>query len=445
MNNDDVIIVENISKTYKVYDKSLDRLKQLINFRNSTYYTEFKSLDNVSFTIKKGETVGIIGGNGAGKSTLLQIIAGTLTPSEGKVNIKGKVGALLELGSGFNPEFSGRENVLLSGAIHGISEKEMLKRMADIEEFADIGDFIDQPVKTYSSGMFARLAFAVNMNVDADVMIVDEVLSVGDHFFQAKCMKAINDLSSKGCTILLVSHSQATIKALCNRAILLHKGKLEMDSNHCDEVFDRYFSLSLAESRKNIYTRNNEMTEENPTVTSRSEKSEITDQNGKGLFDENYRSMFLPAFAKRISERFGNQKASFVETVILQHGKEAAYVTTGDNCTIRTWLKYNEDIEDNGEIGIVVRTLEGIDLFAVNTFFNNMTMPPQRKGTIKMVDFTFPLKLGPGKYSVTLGYRVPVQGEYVDKVFNALIFEVVNIGPRVIPLILDIEGEINVI
>lgn len=444
MNNDDVIVVENISKSYKIYNKPIDRLKQLASFRNNTYYKEFNSLKNVSFTIKKGETVGIIGGNGAGKSTLLQIIAGTLTPSEGKVNINGKVGALLELGSGFNPEFSGRENVLLSGAIHGISEKEMLKRMNKIEEFADIGDFIDQPVKTYSSGMFARLAFAVNMHVDADVMIVDEVLSVGDHFFQAKCMKAINDLSSKGCTILLVSHSQATIKALCNRAILLHKGKLEMDSTYCDEVFDRYFSLSLAESRKNIYVKKDENEEEELEIPF-SGRINNTEQNEGKVLDKDYISKYLPIFHKRISERFGNQKASFIETVMIQGEKEAAYVTAGDTCTIRAWLKFNEDIEDNGEIGIVVRTLEGIDLFAVNTFFNNITMPPQREGTIKMVDFTFPIKLGPGKYSVTLGYRVPVQGEYVDKVFNALIFEVINIGPRVIPLILDIEGEVKVI
>lgn len=437
MNNNDVILVESVSKTYKVYDRPVDRLKQAISPNDKKYYKEFSSLKNVSFSIKRGETVGIVGGNGAGKSTLLQIIAGTLAPSSGSVTINGKVGALLELGSGFNPEFTGRENVLLSGAIHGVSEKEMLKRMETIEAFADIGDFIDQPVKTYSSGMFARLAFSVNMHVDADVLIVDEVLSVGDHFFQAKCMKAINDLSKKGCTILMVSHSQATIKALCNRAILLHRGNLELDSNYCDEVFDRYFSLSLAEDRSHIESQN-----------TRGFSHDVTEVNSGSakttLNDKNYESHLYPKFGKRISERFGNQKASFIEAVLIQNEQEKSFVNTGEKCTIRTWVQSKEDIDDHGEIGIVIRTLEGIDLFAINTFFNNMTIPPQKKGEIRTIDFEFPVQLGPGKYSVTLGYRAPVQGEYIDKVFNALIFEVINTSPRVVPLLFDIPGNISI-
>lgn len=436
MMSDEAIIVENISKCYKVFNKPIDRLKQTFSFGEKRFYDEFWSLNNISFSIKKGETVGIVGGNGAGKSTLLQIIAGTLTPTEGNISVNGKVGALLELGSGFNPEFTGRENVLLSGGIHGISEKEMLYRMKSIVDFADIGEFIDQPVKTYSSGMFARLAFAVNMHIDAEIMIVDEVLSVGDHFFQAKCMKAINQLSANGCTILLVSHSQATIKALCNRAILLHKGSLEMDSNFCDEVIDRYFSLSLAESKTDIYIPdpNGE-----PPAMSTSSASDNSNVSGKG-----YKSKYLPPFEKRISERFGNQRASFVEAIAMANKNEVGYLNTGDNGTIRVWLQFNEDCKERGEIGIVVKTLEGIDLFALNSFFNNMTMPPQKKGNIVVIDFTFPVKLGPGKYSISLGYRLPIQGEYVDKVFNAIIFEVINISPRVVPLILDIEGRIEI-
>lgn len=437
MNNDDVIVVESVSKTYKVYNRPIERLKQVISPKDKKYYREFSSLKNISFSIKKGETVGIVGGNGAGKSTLLQIISGTLTPSSGSVKINGKIGALLELGSGFNPDFTGRENVLLSGAIHGISEKEMLKRMEAIESFADIGDFIDQPVKTYSSGMFARLAFSVNMHVDADVLIVDEVLSVGDHFFQAKCMKAINDLSKNGCTILMVSHSQATIKALCNRAILLHKGSLELDSNYCDEVFDRYFSLSLAESRDQIESQNVRKLSFNTTENS-------SDVNLLKVNDKSYVSQFFPEFTKRISERFGNQKANFIEAVLIQNDQEKSFVNTGEKCTIRTWVKFREDIDDHGEIGVVIRTLEGIDLFAINSFFNNMTVHPQKSGETRIIDFEFPVQLGPGKYSVTLGYRAPVQGEYIDKVFNALIFEVVNTSPRVVPLLFDIEGNINI-
>lgn len=427
-----VISVENVSKCYRVYNKSSDRLKQSFAIQNKKYYKEFWSLENINFNLKRGETVGIIGGNGAGKSTLLQIIAGTLTPTSGTVKINGKVGALLELGSGFNPEFTGRENALLSGSIYGISEKEMLKRMSLIEEFADIGDFIDQPVKTYSSGMYSRLAFAVNMHVDAEILIVDEVLSVGDHFFQAKCMKAINQLSAKGCTILLVSHSQATIKALCNRAILLHEGKLEMDSSHCDEVIDRYFSLSLASTKEEIYSKVG-LEEQDNTVMNLVDSKE-----------EKYVSKFMPAFSKRISERFGNQKASFIEAIIMSNHKEVGYINTGETATIRVSLQYNEDIMEPGEVGIVVRTLEGVDLFAINTFFNNSSIPAKEKDSLITIDFTFPMRLGPGKYAVTLGYRAPIQGEYIDKVFNALIFEVINTTPRIIPLILDIEGSIQI-
>lgn len=230
---DDIAIhVQNLSKGYQIYDAPRDRLKQFIFPRISRmvgkspkqYYREFSALTDISFDVKKGETVGIIGRNGAGKSTLLQIICGTLTPTCGMVNINGRVAALLELGSGFNPEFTGRENVRMNAGVLGLSDEEINARFDEIIAFADIGDFLDQPVKTYSSGMYVRLAFAVVVHVDADILIIDEALAVGDAFFQAKCMSRMKRIVDSGTTILFVSHDINSVKALCNRTLWLDRG-----------------------------------------------------------------------------------------------------------------------------------------------------------------------------------------------------------------------------
>lgn len=418
--NQFAIKVDHISKTYKLYDSPQQRLRQ--SFTKKVLYKEFNALENVSFEISKGSVVGIVGRNGSGKSTLLQIIAGTLTPSDGKCIINGKIAALLELGSGFNPEFTGRENVYMSGSIYGINRVEMQRRFNDIEKFADIGSFIDQPVKTYSSGMFARLAFAVNINVDADILIVDEVLSVGDHFFQAKCMAAINELMNKGVTILLVSHSQATIKALCQKAILLDKGKLVVEGN-CDEVMDRYMSISLSLELDTI----KEYAEHNISTSFSSKGDSFI-----------YSSLIQPPFLKRITERFGNFLAQFMEAALFQNGCETSVVESGKPCTISLWLQANENIDFESEIGIIIRTFEGIDLFALNSFFKNYKIEKFTKGEIMRIDFEFLINLGNGKYSVTLGMRSPVQGEYVDKIFNAIIFDVINTGSHTIPLLFDV-------
>src|SRR5690349_1239485 len=228
-----VIQVKNLSKCYHIYSRPQDRLKQsvmprlqqLVGRAPSRYFREFWALREVSFEVNKGETVGIIGRNGSGKSTLLQLICGTLTPTYGTVTTQGRIAALLELGSGFNPEFSGRENVFLNGAILGLSKEEVDSRFDDIAGFADIGEFIEQPVKIYSSGMVVRLAFAVQAMVDPDILIVDEALAVGDEKFQRKCFARLEELKSKGTSILFVSHSGSQIVELCERALLLEHGK----------------------------------------------------------------------------------------------------------------------------------------------------------------------------------------------------------------------------
>ncbi|SMG01314.1 ABC transporter ATP-binding protein [Burkholderia singularis] len=240
-----LIRVENITKRFRIYDKPADRLKQSIFSKmgvfgaRKQYGHDFLALNGVSFSIKRGETVGIIGRNGSGKSTLLQIIAGTLTPSDGSVSVFGRISALLELGAGFNPEFSGRENVMLSARIMGISSSEIEKRFDDIEQFADIGEFIDQPVKTYSSGMYVRLAFSVAIHVSPDILVVDEALAVGDTAFQTKCLTRIRELQRGGTTILLVTHSTNTLVEYCDRAIYLKRGKLIEDGT-CRDVVKRY-------------------------------------------------------------------------------------------------------------------------------------------------------------------------------------------------------------
>jgi teichoic acid transport system ATP-binding protein len=239
MDKDIAIKVENVSKVYKLYDKPLDRLKESINPFRKRYHKEFYALNDVSFEVKKGETVGIIGKNGSGKSTLLEIITGVLTPTSGITNVNGRVSALLELGAGFNPELTGIENVYLNGTIMGYSKEEINGKMDNILSFADIGEFVYQPVKTYSSGMFVRLAFAVAINVDPDILIVDEALSVGDINFQAKCMSKINQMRHRGVTVLLVTHDINTVRTVCAKCLYLKNG-VGVAFDQASKVSDMY-------------------------------------------------------------------------------------------------------------------------------------------------------------------------------------------------------------
>lgn len=247
MSSEIAIRVENLSKCYQIYDRPQDRLKQsilprlkrLVGQRSRTYFREFWALKDVSFDIGKGETIGIVGRNGSGKSTLLQIICGTLSPTSGTVEINGRVAALLELGAGFNPDFTGRENVYMSAAVLGVAKQEIDRRFEDIAAFADIGGFVEQPVKTYSSGMFARLAFAVAINMDPEILIVDEILAVGDAAFQRKCLQKFYHLRQNGCTILFVSHDQYQVKSICQRALYLEDGRQVM-FGAAGRVIDEY-------------------------------------------------------------------------------------------------------------------------------------------------------------------------------------------------------------
>lgn len=237
-----MIKIEHLQKMYHLYEKPIDRLKEVLHPLRKSYHREFYALRDISLTVERGESVGIVGVNGSGKSTLLKIITGVLNATEGTVKTYGKVAALLELGAGFNPEYTGRENIYLNGTMMGYSEEEMAHRAAPIIEFADIGDFIDQPVKTYSSGMFARLAFAVAINVSPDILIVDEALSVGDTRFQVKCINKMKELKQQGTTILFVSHATEQIKRFCTRAVWIREGRIHEDgeASHVVDLYDNF-------------------------------------------------------------------------------------------------------------------------------------------------------------------------------------------------------------
>lgn len=240
------ICVNNVTKIYKIYDSPKDRFKEALGIKNKQYYKKFYALNNVSFEVGKGEIVGIVGRNGSGKSTILKILTGVLSPTEGSISIEGKVSALLELGAGFNMEYTGMKNIYLNATMMHISKEEIEKKIPDILKFADIGEYINQPVKTYSSGMFVRLAFAVAINVNPDILIVDEALAVGDTRFQLKCMDKFMEFVEAGKTILFVSHDVNSIKRFCNRAIWLNQGALIMDGN-TDEVTDKYLDFLKSE------------------------------------------------------------------------------------------------------------------------------------------------------------------------------------------------------
>ena len=242
MSKDWAIKIEHLSKVYKIFDKPTDRVKEALNPFRKRYSRDFYALNDVSLTIKKGETVGIIGKNGAGKSTILKIITGVLTPTSGSVQVNGCIASLLELGAGFNPEMTGIENIYMNGTIMGYSKEEMVDRLQDIIDFADIGEFIHQPVKMYSSGMFARLAFAVNAFVEPDILIVDEALSVGDMKFQVKCMDKMAELMKGGCTVIFVSHDINAIRRLCHRAFFFNQGQLLADGE-VNTVADMYLEF----------------------------------------------------------------------------------------------------------------------------------------------------------------------------------------------------------
>jgi ABC-type polysaccharide/polyol phosphate transport system ATPase subunit len=400
----DAVIVENGSKNYRIYDKPSDRLKELI-FRSRKFHQDFWAVRNVSFRVKQGSTFGVIGENGSGKSTLLQMIAGTLQPTEGRVVLNGRVAALLELGAGFNPEFTGRENVFLNAAILGLTDEETVQRIPEIERFAEIGSFIDQPVKTYSSGMYVRLAFAVSINVDPEILLVDESLSVGDVYFQQRCMRKIRQMKHDGKTILFVSHDMTAIKNLCDQAMWLEHGKA-MAIGDPDSVVGQY--LAAMTLRKDPYA-----VDAKPTPDVPAELPSDIEPEPEAVVHS------IP----NIDHRWGNRKAEVLGVQLVDAlGRKCDRIEHGKNVTLRVSVKFIEPISQP-IVGFLLRNRLGEDIAGINSSAEGISLPPAPAAQVYTVEFQMRLPLlQPGHYFFSVAVAQGTHEEYVicDWVENAI-------------------------
>lgn len=391
MSDDIAIKVENLSKCYQIYDRPHDRLLQMLTRGRKKYYREFWALKDVSFEVKKGETVGIIGRNGSGKSTLLQMICGTLSPTLGRIQTNGRIAALLELGSGFNPEFTGRENVFMNAAVLGLSQQEIYAKFDAIAAFSDIGEFIDQPVKTYSSGMVVRLAFAVQSQIDPDILIVDEALSVGDAKFQTKCFERLRQLKENGTSILLVTHSSEQIVTHCNNAILLNNG-IQLEAGEPRRVVNRYMDL-LFGKEKGPVSASPERQEASAPVNTEYQLSTLED-----------------AFAKRHGYnpheyRWGDGAATILDFYLSSDGESyPSAVKSGQQITLALSVKFHKDFY-RPILGITIKTKEGITVYGVNseTLEIDNFQELGRDGSVIQVNAQFICRLASGDYFISLG------------------------------------------
>lgn len=403
MSSEIVIKVENLSKCYQVYNQPHDRLKQSLYPRLSRifgkqpkqYFNEFWALKDVSFEVKKGETVGIIGRNGSGKSTLLQMICGTLNPTSGSILTTGRIAALLELGSGFNPEFTGRENVYMNAAILGLTKEETDLRFDDIIAFADIGDFIEQPVKHYSSGMMVRLAFAVQSQVSPDILIVDEALSVGDAKFQAKCFDQLKKLKERGTSILLVTHSSEQIVTHCSYSLLLEKGSI-LQKGAPRMVINHYMDLLFGKENKSQSKIDLKITE----------KEDQKSLNDPSSFLSYTSDIFSTHVGYNPHEyRWGDGTASILDFYLSADGESyPTSIITGQMIELFVSIKFLNDIV-RPILGITIKTKEGITVYGVNseTLEIDEFKSLGAQGQVVLAKALFCCRLAPGDYFISLG------------------------------------------
>lgn len=379
---DSVIEIKNISKIYNLYNKPSDRLKEAL-FSRKSRHTEFAALNDVSFNVNKGEILGIIGKNGSGKSTILKIITSVLTPTSGECIVKGKIAALLELGAGFNMEYTGIENIYLNGQMIGFSKDEMDKKLQDIIDFADIGEHIYQPVKTYSSGMFARLAFSVAISVDPDILIVDEALSVGDVFFQNKCYRRFEEFRERGKTILFVTHDMGSVIRYCNRCVLLNAGK-KVAEGKPQEMVDLYKRIMVGQ-----WNENEESSDEASSIQTSNVKN---DQLWKDQISTN------PDI-----EVYGDGRADIIDFGIFSDtGDIGNNVYKGDYYSVKMKVRINED-NLNPIFAFKLRDIKGTELTGTNTMLEDIDTSQCKKGDIVTITFRQKQYLQPGQYLVSLG------------------------------------------
>ena len=399
------IEVKNLSKVYRLYNKPIDRLKESISITRKNYHKDFYALNDINFSVDKGESFGIIGVNGSGKSTLLKIITGVLSKTSGDVLVNGKIAALLELGAGFNMEYTGIENIYMNGTMMGFSKKEMDEKLDRIIEFADIGDFINMPVKTYSSGMFVRLAFALSIAVDPEILIVDEALSVGDVFFQTKCYKRMDELKQKGTTIIMVTHDLGAVIKYCDRTMVLNSGKqVAVGAPH--EMVDLYKKI-LAGQEPTISDYNDvgdsaassQDAEANIAISQTVGANIASPQTvGASIASPLKESMSINPHA----DIYGDKKAEFIDFGILdEKGNPATVIVKGESFTIKEKIKMNEDIVDP----IFTWTLKdkrGTDLTGTNTMLEKIDTGLGKKGRIYDVSFTQKMRLQGGEYLLSM-------------------------------------------
>ena len=393
MESKKVIQVKDLTKMYKLYDKPSDRLKEALGLTRKKLYKEHYALHDVTFDINEGECVGIIGTNGSGKSTILKIITGVLTPTEGEVKVDGRISALLELGAGFNMEYSGLENVYLNGTMIGFSKEEIDARLDDILEFADIGDFIHQPVKTYSSGMFVRLAFAVAINIDPEILVVDEALSVGDVFFQAKCYHKFEEFKKQGKTILFVSHDLSSVSKYCDRVILLNKG-VKLDEGSPKQMVDLYKQLLVGQ---------------NPVKQNGTDSGENTPKTEKdhGSFQANPNLL-----------EYGNRMAEIIDFEVLDDkGMLSNTIEKGTSFKIRLKARFNEDIQEP-ILAYTFKNIKGTEITGTNTMFEKVQIERSGKGDTCTVTFTQDMNLQGGEYLLSFGCTGYKDGDFT--VFHRL-------------------------
>jgi lipopolysaccharide transport system ATP-binding protein len=397
MGEEVAISLKNVSKAYKRYARPVDRLKEILLPGNS-YVQEFWALQDINLEVKTGETLGIIGQNGSGKSTLLQIIAGTLTPTTGEVWVNGRVSALLELGSGFNPEFTGRQNVFFNGRILGLSQEEIADKFDDIAAFAEIGDFIDQPVKTYSSGMVVRLAFAVVANTEPKILIVDEALAVGDAKFQARCMKRIRQLKEQGVTILFVSHDSSSVKMLCQRTALMNHGRI-LELGNPKDVVNHYIAL-LSSDHAQI------------------DAEELTNNSSE--------DNFINADQDGLLHRHGNKLAviNSVKLTKIDGSEIKTKLETGTVFNLVVSMEAKAELSDL-VIGISIRNLMGVVVYGTNTQLMNIKFPRINNKQQVTANFQMPCDLNRGTYTVTVGIHSE-EGLSYDWIDELVVFEVIN-------------------
>ena len=412
---ENAITVKDVTKIYKLYDKPIDRLKEALNPFHKEYHKKFYALNNLSFEVKKGETVGIIGTNGSGKSTILKIITGVLTPTTGEVEVNGVISALLELGAGFNMDYTGIENIYMNGTMMGFSKKEMDAKLQEILDFADIGDFVYQPVKTYSSVMFVRLAFALAINVEPEILIVDEALSVGDVFFQSKCYRRMEEIRQKGTTILMVTHDMGSIIKYCDKVVLLNKGNFVAEGapGHMVDLYKKILAGQMEglEAAKDV---DSDFSGE----TAEKEQKEKAYQvpHGKLMKDS------LTINSNRTE--YGDGRAEIYDLGLFdQRGNLTNLLLKGEEFTIKEKIRFAAPIQ-SPIFTYTIKDKKGTDLTGTNTMFEGTDIKPVKAGDEYEVSFTQKMTLQGGEYLLSMSCTGFEQGEHT--VYHRL-YDVANI------------------